>query len=249
MPQYTCPSCNAVLKREQPLPAGKKLRCPKCETVFAPPVPKVAGKVQKKDDDEDRNPYAVKQDEDIDQRKREDMERAAEGFVRDRFKKSKRGPASKEVVRPSNFLLASGVFNCTLALITFLIGGGTLVFWDFFYSEGSSTPPPGVKYSEWEAQRKAGQVKMSDEERAAKIIERSIIMAIATFYFIMGAIICVGAYKMRTLESRGWGIAGAIVSILTGILFIQLLVGIWCIVVLNNQLVKDGFAEEKPPEV
>ena len=90
---------------------------------------------------------------------------------------------------------------------------------------------------------------MSAEEKAAKIIERSIIMAIAAFYFIMGSIICVGAYKMRTLESRGWGFAGAIVSIITGILFIQLLVGIWCIVVLNNQLVKDGFEEEKPPEV
>ena len=34
MHQYTCPSCNAVLKREAPVPAGKKIRCPKCESVL-----------------------------------------------------------------------------------------------------------------------------------------------------------------------------------------------------------------------
>ena len=184
MPQYTCPTCKTVLKRDQPLPAGKKIKCPKCDTVFGPPAPKA---VAKKDDDDDRNPYAVKKDEAADENMRAELERAAKGLVQDRFKKSKRGPASKEVVRPSNFLMASGVFNCTVALIGFAIGGGTLVFWDFFYAEGPTKPPPGVKYSDWEAQRKTGQIKMSDEERTEKIIERCIIMAISTFVFIMGA--------------------------------------------------------------
>jgi uncharacterized Zn finger protein (UPF0148 family) len=246
MPQYTCPSCKTVLKRDQPLPAGKKLKCPRCETIFGPSA--TASK-PKKDDDEDRNPYAVQIDKDDDERMKAEKERAAQGLVKDRFKKSKRGPAGKEVVRPSNFLLASGVFNCAVALIAFAIGGGTLVFWDFFYTEGSSKPPPGVKYSDWEAKRKAGEVKMTDEERTEKIIERSIIMGVATFVFIMGSLICVGAFKMRTLESRAWAIAGSIISIVCGFLLIQLLIGIWCLVVLNNDLVKDGFEEEPPPEV
>ena len=35
MPKYRCPECESVLRREQPVPAGKKIKCPKCETVFA----------------------------------------------------------------------------------------------------------------------------------------------------------------------------------------------------------------------
>src|SRR5713226_1407455 len=213
MPQYPCPKCKAVLKRDQPLPPGKKLRCPKCANVFAPAG---AAKADAKEED-DRNPYTVIQEKEDDEAMKAEKERAAHGLVKDRYKKSKRGPALKEVVRPSNFLLASGVLNCTLAVILFVIGVGTLVFWDFFYVEGSSKPPEGVKYAEWEAQQKAKGVKgLEGEEKTAKIIERSIIASIAVFIFIAGSLICVGAFKMRSLESYGWGMAGSIICILFG---------------------------------
>jgi predicted Zn finger-like uncharacterized protein len=34
---FTCPSCSAKLKLSSPPPAGKKIKCPKCGTAFAPP--------------------------------------------------------------------------------------------------------------------------------------------------------------------------------------------------------------------
>jgi rubredoxin len=39
MPVYTCPECETKLKRAEPLPSGKKLRCPECGNVFAPAAP------------------------------------------------------------------------------------------------------------------------------------------------------------------------------------------------------------------
>src|SRR5258708_3325721 len=129
MPQYPCPKCKAVLKRDQPLPPGKKLRCPKCANVFAPGG--VADKADKSEED-DPNPYAVIQEKEEDEAMKAEKERAAQGLVKDRYKKSKRGPALKEVVRPSNFLLASGVINCTAAIVLFVIGIFPLVFRDFY---------------------------------------------------------------------------------------------------------------------
>src|SRR5438876_1772157 len=46
MPVYPCPECGAQLRPANPVAPGKKLRCPKCETVFA--VPAAATKEKKK---------------------------------------------------------------------------------------------------------------------------------------------------------------------------------------------------------
>jgi hypothetical protein len=35
---FSCPQCGALLKIAAPLPAGKKIRCPKCTGIFAPPA-------------------------------------------------------------------------------------------------------------------------------------------------------------------------------------------------------------------
>jgi predicted Zn finger-like uncharacterized protein len=251
MPQYKCPNCETALKRDQPLPAGKKIKCPKCATVFGPPAgPETAqtkaAAVNAKmadEDDDGRNPYAVKEDEGEEDAMREEKERAAQGLIKDRFKKSKRGPALKEVVRPSNFLLAVGVITCTLALIGVVIGAFPLIFQDF-YAEPEM--PKGMKYSEWEEKKKQmGKVKMSDEDWRRLVIWRSLIMGINAVYFVVGSFICKGAFKMRSMESRGWGIAGSIIACFT---LLGILIGIWCIVVLNNPIVKAGFEEEKPPE-
>jgi len=257
MHQYTCPSCHVILRREQPVPAGKKIRCPKCETVFAPHEDKVtakaapaaapaavAAKPKPVDEDNDRNPYAVKFDEEAEDAMREEKERAAQGLIRDRFKKSKRGPAMREVVRPANFMLAAGVLISILAVVGFIAGMFPLVFQDSF----DPPKPPGMKYSEWEEKLKHdGPRKWSDEEWNALVIQRSIIMGIAALYFVIGACICVGGFKMRTLESYTWAWIGTVLCLLFGSLL--LVVGIWCVMVLSNQAVKDGFAEEAPPEV
>jgi hypothetical protein len=49
---FSCPDCHAVLKTANPIPAGKRIKCPKCNTVFAVPAedarPKPAAAVQGK---------------------------------------------------------------------------------------------------------------------------------------------------------------------------------------------------------
>ena len=35
MPKYQCRDCHAVLRRAEAIATGKKIRCPKCESVFA----------------------------------------------------------------------------------------------------------------------------------------------------------------------------------------------------------------------
>src|SRR5215210_876169 len=97
MHQYSCPKCKSVLKRQEAVPTGKKIKCPKCETIFAPPATAVTGAAggrAKVEDDWDRNPYAVtEENEEEEEARREEKQRAAAGVVKDRFKKSKRGPA------------------------------------------------------------------------------------------------------------------------------------------------------------
>ena len=249
MPQYTCPNCNSVLKRDMPVPVGKKIRCPKCEAVFEPPAvavtakavakpvpPKPAAKKVDHDLEADRNPYGVVRDQAEEAQTKAEKERAARGLVRDRFEKSKRGPASRELVRPSNFLMAAGVATCIFALSGFVVGLFPLVFADF-YSTGIQE---GQKYSDIERQKKA---EMTDEQWNALVIQRCIIMGICVFEFIWGAIVCLGANKMGSVDSYAWAWVGAIMGLWT-----CLPIGIWCIMVLNSPLVKDGFAEEKPPE-
>ncbi|MFL5340413.1 MAG: hypothetical protein ACJ8F7_09700 [Gemmataceae bacterium] len=252
--QFSCPNCHAVLKRDAPLPAGKKLRCPKCATVFAPAgeaaaAPAAAAK-PKRDDDYgvDRNPYAVKQEEEMDDAIQEEKQRAAMGLVRDRFKRSKRGPAMKETTRPANFMMAIGVFIAVIDIVLFMIGLFPLVFWDFYNSE-SNKPPPGMKYSEWEDKKKSMPKKAPDpDEVRAVYFKSAAYMGGATLHFVVAGCICIGAYKMRTIESYTWSWIGAVLCLLFGTM-LGLLVGIWAIMTLNNPVVKAGFAERAPPEI
>jgi hypothetical protein len=78
------------------------------------------------------------------------------------------------------------------------------------------------------------------------VVQRIIIMSGAVVGFIFAALICVGAFKMRTLESYGWAMTGAILTTLLGGVFI--VIGIWCIITLRDKDVIAGFAEEAPPE-
>jgi len=48
--RITCPHCDAVMKSNADLPAGKAIRCPKCEATFTVPAPRRASAI---DDDDD----------------------------------------------------------------------------------------------------------------------------------------------------------------------------------------------------
>src|SRR5438105_134417 len=116
MPVYPCPECGAQLRPQNPVPAGKKLRCPKCETVFAPagkaaakaapgPLARPAGGA-----DDDGGGYGVVAQES--NKSSEDVIRAAFDPIKNRFKLSARGPALIHVVKPSTWLLATGCLIC-----------------------------------------------------------------------------------------------------------------------------------------
>src|SRR5437016_1081374 len=117
MPVYTCPECGAQLRPQKPVPAGKKLRCPKCETVFAPAVKAAAaaGKAAPAAQPaaEELESYGIAAHEDT---HNQDATRAAFDPIKDRFKRSARGPALILVVKPSTWMLRTGVAVCVMAI-------------------------------------------------------------------------------------------------------------------------------------
>src|SRR5579871_1917102 len=224
MHQYTCPKCKALLRRQEPVPAGKKLKCPKCATIFAPDS---AANSKAKDDDGDRTPYVVVTDADTDESIQEERQRAAMGLVTDPFEKSKRGPAQRLVIVPSNFLTAAGILMGIACIGLFLYGIFPLVFQTYYLD----TPhykaiSPAQRASEWKSVQ----------------TERAIYMSGAIVGFLYAGLIMVGAFKMRTLESYGWAVAGSIMCILSPLLPI----GIMCLITMRDKKVIEGFAEEAP---
>src|SRR5262245_9927741 len=119
MPKYQCPECEAVLRRAEAVAPGKKIRCPKCEAVFAAkPLPEdepakaaaegaqgyaVAGASappKPVEEEENSDPYTV-----IRETGKDNKPEIYLGSLRDRFAKSKIGPAMYKTVIPSNWLL------------------------------------------------------------------------------------------------------------------------------------------------
>jgi uncharacterized Zn finger protein (UPF0148 family) len=282
MHQYTCPKCKTVLKREQPVSEGKKIKCPKCENIFAPSAAitaKAGGKSGKsKDEDDDRNPYAVVKEEKEEEKMKEAKQRAAMGLVADRFEKSARGPAISVIVRPASYLIGAGILTCALSMAALFIGIWPLVFAEF-YKEGPNNP----KLS---AREKAAQGEADFEA----IQTRSIIfIAVSPFTFAFGALVCVGALKLRAIESYPWAMVGAVMALIAApgnggavfwlfyylakVFFVDtmgfdtgfammiaalpaglavvftLVSGIWAIVAMTNEKVKEAFEEEKEGDI
>ncbi len=228
MPQYTCPKCKTVLKRSEPVPAGKKIKCPKCAEIFAPGAAVAAGKSTA--EDYDRTPYSVQEEKEEEDTVKKEKQRAAMGLVRDRFVKSKRGPATARVTIPANLLTAAGVFMAVGYIALFIIGVFPMVFKDYYLDF------PGYK-------------KWSPEQQQAYwenlVMWRCIMMGGAVFGFIIASLVCIGAFHMRTIGSYAWAMTGAVLTTIFGLVWS--IVGIWCLIVLRNEVVIEGFAEEPPP--
>ena len=251
MPKYQCPECEAVLRRATAIMPGKKIRCPKCEAVFpARELPedepaaepavegyalagqsKPAAKPTPAEDEEDSTPYAV-----IKEREDEIKPEIHLGSLRDRFAKSKIGPAMYKTVIPANWLLRLGLFSCVVATFWFI-----LAIWPIIFCEANPIRP--------------------------FIRPRVDMMIRATLMFSFGGVMCAGASKMHDLSSYTWAIIGSImalliyipVGILTALLVLVILgplgmliaalvmglalVGLWCLIVLMNAEVREGFKE------
>jgi hypothetical protein len=72
----------------------------------------------------------------------------------------------------------------------------------------------------------------NDEEVIQAIVE----MSLAFFAFVVGVLICVGAFKMQSLESYTWAIVAACITV-------PLLVGIYTFITLRDPKVIAGFQE------
>src|SRR5262249_10155081 len=148
--KFTCPECHAVLKPAQPVPEGKRVKCPKCDASFvvraeevADVQPARAGKkaaskpesITKKpepptkpteDDDEGGGTYGVikepekEADEDEEDEEEREKKRAALEHLPDLSVKDPRGPASARLVRPSNLLMLNGASGILLFVLLIL---------------------------------------------------------------------------------------------------------------------------------
>src|SRR5262249_39554196 len=145
----------------------KKIKCPKCANVFEAPAAKAVAKstakpaevkpVDPNDDFMDRNPYGVTTEQEESEEGIREKRRAATGLIRDRFKKSARGPAQREVTRPANFLMASGVFTCIASLTLAVCAVWPLIFRDIT----TDKPAEGQKYADFEKEQAAKGIQVS----------------------------------------------------------------------------------------
>lgn len=238
---YTCPACQATLRTQQEIPAGKSARCPKCGQVFKPEAARAAPAssaakadkpaapdVFKLADDDPPPPSPPKptfDDEEEGGRPKAygviieseeelaKIEKNKPKFdIQDRFKKSARGPAQAMLVFPSNLLTFEGLLVLVAAIGIFIYGMWPLVFND-------AAP--------------------SDEE----VEEAVITMILGVLVFGWAALILFGASEMQQVGSYVWAMVGAIAGIL------PLLVGLYALAMLLNPKVKAGFEEaEAGPE-
>lgn len=144
--QYKCPECATALKMAAAPAPGRRVKCPKCGQVFAPvkqlpansalakkaapaaaPVSSAAAARAKANDDEDwndTNPYDMTVDNSP------AAERVTFDQIRDRFPRSKRGPAQKAVVIPANVLIGLGIKQCIFAIALAVWSVWPIIFYD-----------------------------------------------------------------------------------------------------------------------
>lgn len=274
MPVYPCPDCGTKLKPAKPVPAGKKIRCPECGNVFAPTAaaatpakPAAATAPAKPADDDEVESYGVVHDEE--DAAAEERRRQVFDPIKDRFKRSKRGPALIHVVRPSDWLLRVGIATCIAA-----IAGALWSIWPMVFKIEMVNKPDEkgkfVKYSEKDASGRRFKELTPEEVR-----ERWLFLGGFVFQFAWGAAVCGGASKMHTLDSYPLAMIGSVMGLAgpgvpLGIFLLQdalkdsdpsmmacsvllmtvpgVPVSLWCLKTLRNKEVIEGFAEEKPED-
>ena len=145
MPKYQCPECEAVLKRDMPVAEGKKIKCPKCEVIFKPVAMREAAEPEAErkkakpvkkaapapvdDDDEIGGSYGVAEEKEDDDKEKK-KKALNYGSLRDKYAKSKRGPAMAKLINLSNGLLFIGIVLFLASLAGVIVG-----LWPFVFSE------------------------------------------------------------------------------------------------------------------
>jgi hypothetical protein len=265
MPVYPCPECGAQLRPANAVPAGKKLRCPKCETVFAPAgKAKAPPTVEPVAEEAERYGFAEQEVS-----HNQDATRAAFDPIKDRFKLSARGPALILIVKPSTALLATGCLICIMA-----IAGALFAVWPMIFKIEDVQPPDKMAKFKPPTANERRFHELTPEKRD----ERWLMLGASVFQFVWGMGVCAGASKMHTLDNYPLSMIGSVMAFvgpfvpagifgmiyalkpendsnwlvapsLLGIAMPGIPVSMWCVATLRNKKVLAGFQEEKPDEL
>ena len=156
--EYICPDCDTKLKSSVQAEPGQEFKCPRCLTVFIPraevmkfadgdepkkkPRPKAKAapapvaappppppRSMMDDDDDDDTPYAVAKESEEEQLLAA-KNKPTFGAIRDKFKRSARGPAAAILVLPSNLLIGQGALTAVVGLGMVINGAWPLIFTD-----------------------------------------------------------------------------------------------------------------------
>jgi hypothetical protein len=213
--RYPCPECGAILKPAKPVAAGKKLRCPKCDTVFAPataegePGPKpaaaaAAAKAAKKPPLEDDEVGTYGMDEGKEDEASKEERKKAMGPLKDRRPKSARGPAQAIATKPSNQMLATASICCVSSVITIMV-----VLWPLIFSFERKLDEETLK-----TMRSEPKKELTPEQKKERAIIGAIVITGAVLAFLYNGFIAAGAVKMQALESYSMGVLAAILIML-----------------------------------
>lgn len=241
--RITCPDCKSVLKPAKPVPDGKKVVCPKCGSKFLtpglveeepphkkPPTKKSAKAAVKKSEGSSRSKKRHDDDDDGDGiYSYVSEEKAAEDkpdivYAPDMSIKDLRGPAQEAVVVPSNYIMLIGGLCCLSNIFLICVMFWPMVFadsviinWQGFLEKhhgGDKTAASRVSaYKEYK-DVKDEDLEILHEAEDKERVKRFIMMGVFIFLLIYNGIQIVGAVKAQNLESRGWGIASSIMTLL-----------------------------------
>ncbi len=140
MVEYKCPKCKARLQLAEAIGPGQQMMCPECDHVFAPGAP-VAAKGKKPEPepipmapvDEESSPYGVIKESEEEQKLAK--KNKPQFSVKDKGKRSARGPAMSLLVMPSNLLIGEGAITAVVGLLIFVTGMWPILFSDTALSD------------------------------------------------------------------------------------------------------------------
>jgi hypothetical protein len=227
-----CPGCRRALTVPDAL-RGKMVRCPKCQVTFAAedaPEADDGPVVVARHRTTIRAPRYEEPEYDEPEPRYEDEDDDYEDRPR-RRKRSRRTRARDAVAGPAIALMAMGLFSVFVSL-----GLSGYALTNVMTAEIEAPPPqPGMTLQEVHQSRRAFDV-------GARIGMGGCI-GVPALMALPGALIALGANQMRTLGSYGFAMTAAFLAVLPcqPCCVLGLPFGIWALVTLNDEEVKDAF--------
>jgi hypothetical protein len=223
-----CPKCGNMFttpglvededERPRKKVAGKKEKAVTKKTAAPEPPPKIAS-----DDDEDSGGgiYGYVQED----QEKEEEERPQIEYAPDMSIKDLRGPAQELLVRPSNYMILLGGLCCLSDILLICIAFWPMVFSDspvnyvdvltkHYKDKGDKNAIERLKNIKERKELKDEDLDVVEEAEAASRVVRFIVIGVYVLLLLYNGVTIFGAVKMQNMESRGWGIAAAIMTIL-----------------------------------